>query len=169
MLVRLQKLEELEKASDPGIFQQEKKLFLKAIRHFPHELKQQIESSLNASVTRNQLPNPETGILFETMASHLPEDFPYGRFTQVNRFIGHLILQSEIDGHALLDQHLFRGAVPHRPPTAHLCHTALVMNLLETGPTAGFNTSSDRPVTGPRRACVCGQPPPSGSGCTAPR
>ncbi|MEI7752629.1 MAG: hypothetical protein WCJ71_11160, partial [Candidatus Omnitrophota bacterium] len=57
---------------------------------------------MNSQSTSIQLPDPETGILFEDMVKQLPENFNYDAFPNVRYFIGTLLLQSELKADRLM-------------------------------------------------------------------
>lgn len=104
MLLRIYKLREFESKIDLNQFAKEKAEFLKKISRIPKETFQEVEKLLSAPLSQNQLPDPETGLLFERMVSHLPPDFDYKAYPNVNYFIGHLILQSELKGERLFEE-----------------------------------------------------------------
>ncbi len=96
MLVRLAKLFEFEKKINPTKLEKEKKTFSIFLSHLPPSIRLPVEDLLKQPLGTQSLSDPETGLLFERMAAALPQNFPYARFPNLNRFIGHLILQSEI-------------------------------------------------------------------------
>ncbi len=109
MLLRVQKLQEIEERLDLGAFEKERKKFLKGIDSaslgsLPRNDFERIRDLLSSPVTRHALPDPETGLLFEQMVSHLPENFNYKAYPNVNLFIGHLILQSELKAERLFKE-----------------------------------------------------------------
>ncbi|MCM8776609.1 MAG: hypothetical protein NC930_09745, partial [Candidatus Omnitrophica bacterium] len=125
MLVRIFTLRGLEKRLDLNAYEREKKEFLKAIQRFvglpsypirggagagqsavgtASGLYDQIESLLSQPLSQNRLPDPETGLLFEEMISRLGLHFNYRAYPNVNLFIGHLILQSELRGEGLIKE-----------------------------------------------------------------
>lgn len=102
MLLRVFTLKKLEVNFDKAAFEKERPEFLKAVRRFipqdGNDLNGKISELLSGPLSSSQLPHPETSHLFEAMVSSLPKDFNYTLFPNANRFIGHLILQSELDG-----------------------------------------------------------------------
>lgn len=104
MLLRFFKLKEFESKINRNAFAKEKPQFLAAIQSAPEEIRQQIEGLLSAPLSQNQLPDPETGLLFERMLSSVPESFNFKAYPNVELFIGHLILQSELKSDRLFDE-----------------------------------------------------------------
>ena len=122
MLVRIFKLQEIEKKMDLAAYEKEKKEFLNAIRRFmgvgaslagarsspgrgqAPPLPSEIESILSTSFSHQPRPYPQTEILFEKMVSALPPNFNYELYPNVKFFIGHLILQSEIKADFLMKE-----------------------------------------------------------------
>ncbi|MDP3921122.1 MAG: hypothetical protein Q8R76_10010 [Candidatus Omnitrophota bacterium] len=102
MLVRLYKLNDFEKQMVPSAMQEELPEFLKELRKVPQEIRLQVERLLTQPVSRHQLPDPDTGLLFEAMTRHLGYDFGYENFPQISIFIGHLLLQSELNSDPLM-------------------------------------------------------------------
>ena len=124
MLVRVFKLQELAAKLDKQKFPKERDEFLKALRRFmpqdgtrsshlgtqkneergpsPKSLFAEIERLLRSEQQSVQLPDPETGILFEDMVKQLPENFNYEPFPNVRYFIGTLLLQSELKADRLI-------------------------------------------------------------------
>ncbi len=113
MLVRFFKLKELEKEMNRETFEKERGLFLGKIHPFIKRgqarshvpvpfLFEEIEKLLSHSSLSNSLPDPETGMLVETMVKSLPATFDFNAYPHVQRFIGMLMLQSEIKGERLL-------------------------------------------------------------------
>ncbi len=125
MLVRVFKMQELSSKLDKKAFVTERKEFLKAIRRFmpsteygvrstapqqavdtPYAFHrtpyQAIEQLLESDQVSQQLPDPETSLLFEDMVKQLPENFNYGKFPNVRYFIGTLLLQSELKAERLM-------------------------------------------------------------------
>jgi len=101
MLLRVFTLKRLEEKTDVGALGTEKKAFLEVLSKFipkNEALYREIEKNLDTPEQERTLSDPETGLLFEAMVARLPQDFPYSRYPNVNRFIGHLILQSELKG-----------------------------------------------------------------------
>ncbi len=99
MFLRLSKLQEFETALDFKSLPAERRRFLKSIRRFcPGLIYQKIEALLSLPLSRNNLSDPETGMLIESMVSYLPANFNYAAYPNLNRFIGHLIMQSELKG-----------------------------------------------------------------------
>ncbi|MCM8776139.1 MAG: response regulator, partial [Candidatus Omnitrophica bacterium] len=137
MLVRMFKLQEIEKEMDREKFEQERDRFLKTIRRYmagavrepPLRISEpvlaetglsktnaepipqqnrywisQIVFLLSVPLSHHKLPDPETGLLFENMISRLPRNFNYGAYPNVMRFIGHLVLQSELRADRLMKE-----------------------------------------------------------------
>ena len=59
---------------------------------------------LNTPLNHHELSDPEAEILFEAMVKALPRNFNYAAFPNVNLFIGHLLLQSELKGRLLMKE-----------------------------------------------------------------
>ncbi len=105
MLVRIFKLQEFESKLDQAAFAKEQKEFLKNIKRFmPSNIYDQIESLLTSALSQHRLTDPETGLLFEKMVSHLPRMFDHNQYPNVKFFIGHLILRSEVKGEKLFGE-----------------------------------------------------------------
>lgn len=104
MLLRIFKLKEFETRIEMSSYQKEKESFLKAIQHIPQETYREIEKALSLPLSQNQLPDPETGLLFEKMVSSLPTAFNFDLYPNVKIFIGHLILQSELNSERLIGE-----------------------------------------------------------------
>ncbi len=104
MLERIYKLAEFETAIDMKALAGEQVKFLEAIHSIASEIYQEIEKLLSAPVSRHELPDPETELLFEDMVAALPADFNYDAYPNVKRFIAHLILQSEVKGERLMGE-----------------------------------------------------------------
>ena len=107
MMLRLFTLKRIEEKLDASAFSQEKTAFLTILSKFiakDEPLYKQIESLLSGSSQEKSLTDPETGLLFEAMVERLPQDFPYSRYPNVNRTIGHMILQSELKGGRLFQE-----------------------------------------------------------------
>lgn len=104
MMMRIFKLQEYEARIDLGAYSNEKKKFLKAIESLPKDTYEQIEKLLSGALSMNQLPDPETGLLFEKMIAALPASFDFNIYPNVQIYIGHLILQSEMKGERLFDE-----------------------------------------------------------------
>ena len=121
MLVRVFKTQELSAKLDRQKFPKERDEFLKALRRFlpskttakadllstmDHGLSTytQVESLLKSETQSQQLPDPETSLLFEDMVKQLPPDFNYDRFPNVRYFIGTLLLQSELKADRLMEE-----------------------------------------------------------------
>jgi glutamate dehydrogenase/leucine dehydrogenase/phosphomannomutase len=123
MMVRLFKIQELTAKLDKQKFPKERDAFLKAIRRFlpdgggrkedgassllPSAIRHpssyaQIEQLLKPEQQSVQLPDPETGMLFEDMVKHLPANFNYEAFPNVRNFIATLLLQSELKADLLM-------------------------------------------------------------------
>lgn len=102
-LVRIFKLEEFEKTIDLKAFVAERDKFLNVLRQLK-TLDLKLKTLLSSPLSRHQLPDPETGILFEKMAAALPSDFDYKAYPNVQLFIGHLILQSEVKADGLVKE-----------------------------------------------------------------
>ncbi|MCB9799966.1 MAG: hypothetical protein H6757_04330 [Candidatus Omnitrophica bacterium] len=105
MYYRLLKLRALEDRMQTAQFIEEREAFLKQLRKFSsQEDYRQIEKLLTSSVSESELPNPETGLLFEKMVSVLPSDFNFKAYPQTFLLIMHLILQSELDHRLLMKE-----------------------------------------------------------------
>jgi len=119
MMVRFFKIQELSSKWDRQKFPKEREEFLKAIRRFLPSKKatdqsqskvsslqspvfSQIESLLRNDSMSQQLPDPETSLLFEDMVRRLPENFNYEAFPNVRCVIGTLLLQSELKADRLM-------------------------------------------------------------------
>ncbi len=125
MLVRIYKIQELSSKLDRKSFPNERDAFLKAIRRFlpsrttdprpetrdqnqdkvsslQSPVSSQIEALLRNDSMSQQLPDPETGLLFEDMVKRLPENFNYEAFPNVRNFIGTLLLRSELKADRLM-------------------------------------------------------------------
>jgi len=103
-LTRVHKLNAFESKIDMKNFAKEQGEFLRAISGIPNDIYEQVEKLLSSPISRHQLPDPETGILFEKMVASLPQDFSYDAYPNVRYFIGHLILQSEVQGERLVKE-----------------------------------------------------------------
>ncbi|MFA5168395.1 MAG: HEAT repeat domain-containing protein [Candidatus Omnitrophota bacterium] len=124
MLVRIFKIRELSSKLDQKAFLMERNEFLKVLKQFipqsgvrdsyldeepkrvprSESLFAEIEHLLRSEQQSQQLPDPETGLLFEDMVKHLPKDFNYGAFPNVRYFIGTLLLQSELKASLLMGE-----------------------------------------------------------------
>ncbi|MFA5159506.1 MAG: hypothetical protein WC484_03260, partial [Candidatus Omnitrophota bacterium] len=126
MLVRIFKIRELSSKLDRKAFLKEREGFLKALRRFmpgkeygvrntaqdpsntpyaSHRTPyQEIEQLLKSEQVSQQLPDPETSLLFEDMVKRLPKDFNYDAFPNVRYFIGTLLLQSELKASMLMSE-----------------------------------------------------------------
>ncbi|MBN1688582.1 MAG: hypothetical protein JW893_05740, partial [Candidatus Omnitrophica bacterium] len=104
MLVRISKLREFEEKIDISAYAKEREKFLQSIQKIRPELLEKIKELLTLQFTHNPLPDPETGLLFEAMVTELPKDFDYTAYPNLDLFIGHLILQSEIKGDLLVGE-----------------------------------------------------------------
>ncbi len=104
MLLRFFKLKESEVKINQDIFAKERPGFLKTIRRISKGDFDQIEKLLSGPFNDHQLPDPETGLLFERMVSALPPDFHYSSFPNTEYVIGRLILQSELKGGRLVNE-----------------------------------------------------------------
>ncbi|HTL47938.1 MAG TPA: acyl-CoA dehydrogenase family protein, partial [Verrucomicrobiae bacterium] len=106
MLVRLFKIQELEAKIDRGALEKEKENFLRAVSRFAGKgtLDSRIRFLLSRDVNRDSLPYPQTGQLVEELVRQLPENFSYAPYPNLKMFLGHLILQSELDGSRLFDE-----------------------------------------------------------------
>ncbi|MCB9800381.1 MAG: MBL fold metallo-hydrolase [Candidatus Omnitrophica bacterium] len=104
-LLRVFTLQAFEDKIDRNALENEQKTFLKITRHFlPETVYAQVQELLSAPLSQNHLADPGTRNLFEQMISCFPPDFAFERYPNVNLFIGHLILQSEIDGVKLMKE-----------------------------------------------------------------
>jgi|GEM_PF-673097 len=105
MLVRIFKLTEFESKIQMDAFVKEREKFLSEIAQKVEARDlEQIQSLLSSSLSRNQLPDPETSNLFERMVAALSVDFNYDAFPNVKYFIGHLLLQSEVKADRLMGE-----------------------------------------------------------------
>ena len=104
MLVRIFKVQELSAKFDKNAFVKEREKFLKALRHFFPSSHAQIEQLLKSEQMSQQLPDPETSMLFEDMVKALPRDFDYEAYPNVRYFIGRLLLQSELKAPELMEE-----------------------------------------------------------------
>ncbi len=104
MFVRLFVLKEFEANLNMTNFARERGEFLKAIGGLPQELHNEIKRYLETPLSQSQLPDPETGILFENMVAGLPANFSYQAYPNITFYVGHLILQSELKGDRLFDE-----------------------------------------------------------------
>ncbi len=102
MLQRIYKLREFESRLDLNAFANEREAFLKALQRMPKDTFQAIKRLLSSSLSQNQLPDPETGLLFERMVSFFPRNFDFNDYPNVKYFIGHLMLQSELKEERLM-------------------------------------------------------------------
>jgi len=103
-LIRIYKLGEFESKLDMKAFMKERNGFLSDIQGLSPQGTVPLEDLLTSPLSRHQLPDPETGILFEKMVASLPKDFNYDAYPNVKIFIGHLILQSEVKGERLMEE-----------------------------------------------------------------
>ncbi len=104
MLFRVFMLKNLEGKLDLNHFPAEREEFLKQLQQVPAEIRDEVKRLLGEPLMHHELPDPETGILFEQMAAALPADFPYAHYSNVSRFIGHLVLQSEVKSDRLIPE-----------------------------------------------------------------
>ncbi|MBI4711266.1 MAG: hypothetical protein HY767_02240, partial [Candidatus Omnitrophica bacterium] len=125
MMVRLFKMQELTAKLDKQKFLKERDEFLKALRRFSPDGEKrtkdgassfspsaihhpspyaQVEVLLKSETQSQQLPDPETGLLFEAMVKQLPENFNYDAFPNVRSFVGSLLLQSELKADRLMPE-----------------------------------------------------------------
>lgn len=114
MLVRIFKLNEFESKIRMADYGKERDEFLKAIRRFlvgaatgsrpDSTVYHQIQSLLSSPLSQRQLPDPETELFFEAMVKALPKNFNYEKYPNVKIFIGHLLLQSELKAHLLMEE-----------------------------------------------------------------
>jgi UTP:GlnB (protein PII) uridylyltransferase/anti-sigma regulatory factor (Ser/Thr protein kinase)/methylase of polypeptide subunit release factors len=104
MLLRLFKLQELQSQINTQSFESEREKFLTNIKTIPKDLWIRVEKLLNANLSQDHLPNPETIKTFEAMIENLKADFDYEAYPQVKLFITHLILQSELDASRLQEE-----------------------------------------------------------------
>ena len=127
MMVRLFKIRELQKNLDLQQFGKEREKFLKAVERFipeegqaagnddlvsaarqvsvrPISFLAQIGELLQIDRMGQQLPDPETSLLFEAMVRRLPSNFNYRLYPNVCYFIGILLLTSEVKADRLMDE-----------------------------------------------------------------
>lgn len=96
MLLRFFTLKRFESQFDQTTFLTERAKFLKYVHS------DEIKNLLNQSLSQQPLPDPQTDLLFERMVASLPKNFNYAEYPNVNLFIGHLILRSELKGDKLM-------------------------------------------------------------------
>ncbi len=103
MLVRFFKIQKISKEWNASKYEVEKKAFLKqAERYLPglrspvSGLYEKVEKLLNSAGESIQLPEPETENTFAEMLRYFPHDFNFKTYPNVMRFMGLLILQSEV-------------------------------------------------------------------------
>ncbi|MDP3921414.1 MAG: ROK family protein [Candidatus Omnitrophota bacterium] len=97
MLFRFYRLVHLQDEVDYSAFRAERDRFLSKVRgKLLPALYDEIAVLLDQAVVRDDLPDPETGLLIEAMAAELGPEFSYDDFPNLNRFIGHVILRSEL-------------------------------------------------------------------------
>jgi hypothetical protein len=127
MMVRLFKIRELQKNLDLQQFGKEREKFLKAVERFipeegqaagnddlvsaarqvsvrPISFLAQIGELLQIDRMGQQLPDPETSLLFEAMVRRLPSNFNYRLYPNLCYFIGILLLTSEMKADRLMDE-----------------------------------------------------------------
>ena len=108
MLTRVFVLKRFEERIDAAALEKEKSAFLRIVRHFlarkNPETYGAIKQLLELPVSRQQLPDPGTRTVVEKMAALLPSGFQYARYPNLNMFLGHLILQSELKNDVLLNE-----------------------------------------------------------------
>jgi len=118
MMVRIFKIQELSAKLDRKAFPKERDDFLKALKRFLQDgassssssvirhpsTYAQIEQLLRSEQLSQQLPDPETSLLFEDMVRQLPRNFNYEAFPNVRYFIGLLLLQSELKAPQLMQE-----------------------------------------------------------------
>lgn len=107
MLVRIFKMTDFERQMNRTKYQTERKAFLNVLKKHTKDqgdLYTQVESVLTDTANHHRLPDPQTGILFEQMVAALPANFDFSEYSNLNLFIGRLILQSEIKGDLLMEE-----------------------------------------------------------------
>jgi hypothetical protein len=109
MLLRISALKKFETQLNVEAFKEERTKFLEMLKSLQppaasKDLYSSIAHLLLSPLTQNNLPDPETGLLFESMVTALPKDFAYDAYPNVNLFIGHLILQSELKSGRLMEE-----------------------------------------------------------------
>lgn len=96
MLLRLFTLNDYESKIDLSRLSEEKEAFIQAARRFT-VVDPRVLEMFEIPFMSKQLSSPETGRVFEELANRLPANFDYSRYPNLNLFIGHLILYSEIE------------------------------------------------------------------------
>jgi hypothetical protein len=125
MLVRVFKLRAIEKRIDLEAYGQEKERFLHQLKMMMDRGSSILDKSQNAGskiqdpisniysrvsallaspLSEHHLSDPETGLLFEEMASKLPAEFNYKDYPQVTSAIAHIVLRSELQGAQLIQE-----------------------------------------------------------------
>ncbi len=113
MLVRFFKIQKISKAWDSQKYEKEKPLFIRDVEKYltnhkvritNHELFDRIKQLLDSAGKNVQLPEPETENAFAEMLRYLPRDFDFKTYPNVTRFMGLLILQSELRPAALVSE-----------------------------------------------------------------
>ncbi len=107
-LVRFFKIQEMSKALDSVKYETEKLQFLAKFRATSHGSRStgddsyvRVEMLLNSFGQSIQLPEPATENTFVEMLQRLPEDFDFKAYPNVTKFIGMLVLQSEMKASTL--------------------------------------------------------------------
>lgn len=103
MLVRIAKLKAIEKRLNSSALEQERKKFLITIKPYmqPAFLKE-LDAFLSQSLSAQPLSGKASELLIEEMARRLPENFNYQIYPNLNLFIGHVLLQRELNGDQLI-------------------------------------------------------------------
>ncbi|MCB9799283.1 MAG: hypothetical protein H6757_00810 [Candidatus Omnitrophica bacterium] len=104
MFLRFYTLKNFESKMNRSGFNGEMPRFFEAVKSIPQDLQSRVRQLLEDSRKLQNTVEPGAGRLFEQMVSALPEDFAYDRYPNVCLMIGHLILQSELDGVRLFEE-----------------------------------------------------------------
>lgn len=98
MLARFYALQQFEKKIDLTAFAKERSQFLLHAKQI-----QNLEKLLQGSLAQ-RLPEPETREFFEKMVAALPQNFDFSAYPNLKLFIGHLILNSELEPQVLFQE-----------------------------------------------------------------
>jgi len=109
MMLRVFTLKRFESEIDMDAFQSERGAFIRELGKakgagLARLDDDRIKALLDSSLFGEALPDPETGLLFERMMTHLTRDFDHDAYPNVKLFIGHLILQSELKAELLMKE-----------------------------------------------------------------
>ncbi len=97
MLVRLRRLQQMEKKIDPAGLENEKNAFLSLLEALPPVLKARMAQWLEEPIHSTPLSDSGAGQFFEEITEQLPDDFDYSDYPNTTLKIGIHILQSELD------------------------------------------------------------------------